>query len=174
MQFQFMQSDIKDVILIRRKKFSDFRGSLIKEFEVTPFKNYFSTDFKEEYVSISRKGVLRGLHYQLEPKPQGKFVSVIYGSILDVAVDLRPSSKTYLKHVSNRLNAESGDAVWVPEGFAHGFLALEDNTVVINRSSSEYDPNKEAGIRWDDPKLAIDWPIKDPILSEKDKLWKYL
>ncbi len=174
MQFEFIRSDIENVILVRRKRFADFRGCLIKEFEATPFEDYFSTKFREEYISVSKKGVLRGLHYQLEPKPQGKFVSIISGSIMDVAVDLRPSSKTYLRHVTNYLNNKSGDAVWVPEGFAHGFLALEDNTIVVNRSSNEYDPNLEAGLRWDDPMLKIEWPIKEPVLSEKDKQWKYL
>ncbi len=174
MEFMFKHSVIKDVIFVRRKKFTDFRGNLVKEFEALPFNKYFSTDFKEEYVSISKKGVLRGLHFQREPKPQGKFVSVVNGSIFDVAVDLRPSSITYLKHVAYYLYGETADALWIPEGFAHGFLSLEDNTIVINRSSNEYDAELEGGLKWDDPKLAIQWPIKEPILSEKDKLWKYL
>ncbi|MEM0136303.1 MAG: dTDP-4-dehydrorhamnose 3,5-epimerase, partial [Thermoplasmatales archaeon] len=162
------------VILIRRKIFPDGRGSLIKEFEETPFSDYFSTNFKEEYISVSKKYVLRGLHYQRNPKPQGKFISVIMGSIFDVAVDLREDSPNYLKYVSAVLKSGSGDSLWIPEGFAHGFLALEDNTIILNRCTNEFDPSLEGGIKWNDPKIGIEWPITKPILSTKDDGWALL
>ena len=174
MQFCFSRTEIQEVVMIKRKIFSDLRGILIKEFEITPFANYFPTEFQEEYVSISKKNVLRGLHFQRDPKPQGKYLSVLSGKIFDVAVDLRVDSPTYLKHVANVLSSETSDAVWVPAGFAHGFLALEDNTVVFNRCTNEYNSFLEAGLRWDDPNLNIKWPIMNPILSEKDKSWEFV
>ncbi|MEM3191150.1 MAG: dTDP-4-dehydrorhamnose 3,5-epimerase [Candidatus Parvarchaeota archaeon] len=174
MQFEFTQLKDSGVILIRRKIFPDSRGSLIKEFEETPFSRFFSTVFKEEYVSISKKYVLRGLHYQKNPKPQGKFISVITGSIFDVAVDLRKDSPNYLKYVSAILKSDAGDSLWVPEGFAHGFLALEDDTIVLNRCTNEFDSGLEGGIRWNDPKIGVKWPVNNPILSEKDSTWNLL
>ncbi|MEM0135203.1 MAG: dTDP-4-dehydrorhamnose 3,5-epimerase [Thermoplasmatales archaeon] len=154
--------------------FTDESGSLVKEFENTPFSNYFSTNFKEEYISVSKKYVLRGLHYQRNPKPQGKFISVIMGSIFDVAVDVRDDSPNYLKYVSVVLKSETGDSLWIPAGFAHGFLALEDNTIILNRCTNEFDPLLEGGIKWNDPKIGIEWPITKPILSTKDESWALL
>ena len=174
MPFEFFRIDNTDVINVRRKIFPDDRGQLVKEYENTPFKSFFSTNFLEEYVSFSKKNILRGLHYQKYPLPQGKFISVLNGSIFDVAVDLRTTSSYNMKYVSSILTAERGESVWIPEGFAHGFLALEDNTIVLNRCTNEFDPAMEGGIRWDDPKLNIKWPINNPILSEKDNNLPYL
>jgi dTDP-4-dehydrorhamnose 3,5-epimerase len=174
MEFTFSPLDLKDVILIKRKVFSDKRGSLIKEFEKTPFERQFSTSFKEEYVSVSRKSVLRGIHFQRDPKPQGKYVSVLRGSIFDVAVDIRRASETYLMYTTVYLDAENAEALWIPEGFAHGFVSLEDDTVVVNRCTNEYDQALEGGLLWNDKELGINWPVNEPLLSEKDLNWKPL
>lgn len=174
MEFKFSRIKGTDVLLITRKIFPDERGNITKEYEETPFKEHFPANFKEEYVSFSKKNVLRGLHFQRNPFPQGKFISVISGSILDIVVDLREDSENYLKYVSCTLKPETGYAVWIPEGYAHGFLSLEDNTVILNRCTNEFNQLLEGGISWNDPKIGIEWPINNPILSDKDRKWPYL
>jgi dTDP-4-dehydrorhamnose 3,5-epimerase len=174
MEYEFIHSSIPDVVYIRKKFFSDIRGTLIKEYETTPFSELIKVGFLEEYISISKRNVLRGLHYQKNPKPQGKLISVIDGEILDVAVDVREGSPHYLKYVSKRLNGESNESIWIPPGFAHGFLSLTENSVVLNRCTNEFDQSLEGGVRWDDPAINIQWPLSDPILSDKDSKWKFL
>lgn len=171
MEFTFTPLSLREVVLIKRKVFPDQRGFLIKEYEETHFLRHISSSFKEEYISLSVKNVLRGLHFQREPKPQGKYVSLINGSTFEVAVDVRPDSESYLKYTTMYLDSKRGDALWIPEGFAHGFLALEENTIVINRCTNEFDPSLESGLRWNDKKLGVIWPISDPIISEKDRNW---
>ena len=174
MEFVFLPSYISDVVFIKRKYFPDHRGSLTKEYEITPFLNTVQDYFKEEYISISKKNVLRGLHFQKKPKSQGKLISVIKGEIFDVAVDLREKSPHYLKYVSKHLSSESNESIWIPPDFAHGFLSLSEESIVLNRCTNEFDPSLEGGIRWNDPLVNIDWPLLDPILSEKDKNWPLL
>jgi dTDP-4-dehydrorhamnose 3,5-epimerase len=174
MEFEFKKGEIDGIVFIKRKYFPDNRGSLTKEYESTPFYETIKESFKEEYISVSKKYVLRGLHFQKSPKPQGKLISVIKGEIFDVAVDLREPSKDYLKHITKYMSAESRESIWIPPGFAHGFLSLSEESVVINRCTNEFDPSLEGGVRWDDPKLNIEWPIKAPVLSEKDKTWALL
>jgi len=116
--------------------------------------------------SYSRKGVLRGLHFQLKPHPQGKLVGTLSGRIFDVAVDLRKGSPSYKKWVS--VDLFSGRFLWIPTGFAHGFLALEDSHMVYF-VTSEYDPALDAGVAWNDPEIGVEWPIRDPTVSTKDK-----
>ena len=174
MNFEFTPAQISDVVFIKRKFYPDARGSLIKEYEITPFADIVRDFFKEEYISISKKNVLRGLHLQREPKPQGKLISVVTGEIFDVAVDIRPQSLTYLKYVSKTLSTESNESVWIPPGFAHGFVALSEEVIVLNRCTNELDPSLERGIRWNDPLVNIQWPISEPILSDKDNNWPLL
>jgi dTDP-4-dehydrorhamnose 3,5-epimerase len=174
MSFEFIPQHINEIILIKRKNFVDNRGEFIKEFEKTPFTPYFLPDFKEEYLAISKKNVLRGLHYQIDPKPQGKLISVIEGIIFDVAVDIRIKSNTYLKFVSLELSSNKLESIWIPPGFAHGFLTLSEKSIVLTRCTNEFDSDLERGILWNDPKIGINWPIKNPILSEKDKKWPLL
>ena len=131
------------------------------------------TDFS--YPSLkktSNKNVLRGLHYQIEPMGQGKLITVISGKILDVAVDIRKNSETFAQHIMNELSSKGLDSIWIPPGFAHGFLSLENDSTVVNRCTREFSPDHERGIRWDDPFFNIPWPRKNPTLSEKDKGWK--
>ena len=172
MQFEFKQADIDGVILIRTKRLEDIRGTFIKGFEKEPFSPFLLEPFVEDYVSVSRKNVLRGLHYQIEPKAQGKLITVLIGRILDVALDLRKNSKTLYKYSMNELSTQGWDSVCIPKGFAHGFLSLEDGSTVLNRCTGEFDPNLERGVRWNDPFFKINWLIENPVLSEKDKLWK--
>lgn len=174
MQFEFKRASIADVILIKSKRSEDNRGFFIKGFEREPFFHFLIEPFVEDYVSESRKNVLRGLHYQIEPKAQGKLITVLTGRILDVALDLRNDSKTLYKYSMNELSYRGWDSVWIPWGFAHGFLSLEDHSIVLNRCTAEFEPSLERGIRWNDPSVNIQWPISDPILSDKDGKWKLL
>ena len=171
MDFEFRRAEIEDVVFIRKKYFPDNRGSLIKEYEATPFLNFIHGCFKEEYISVSQLNVLRGLHFQTEPAPQGKLISIIKGQIFDVAVDLRRNSPTYLKYVSEYLSSYQNESVWIPAGFAHGFLSLSNESIVVNRCTNEFDPSLEGGIKWNDPKVGIKWPSSNPILSDKDDKW---
>ena len=174
MEFEFKKGEIDEVVFIKRKYFPDNRGSLTKEYEVTPFYETVNESFKEEYISVSKKYVLRGLHFQKNPKAQGKLISVLKGEIFDVAVDLRETSKNYLKHVAKHLTAESRESIWIPPGFAHGFLSLSEDSIVINRCTNEFNSSLEGGVRWNDPVLNIKWPINTPLLSEKDRNWSLL
>src|SRR5690554_2080678 len=121
---------------------------------------------------MSQKGVLRGLHFQNPPFQQGKLVRVVKGSVLDVAVDLRKNSPTYGQHFKVILSEENKLQMYIPEGFAHGFLTLEDQTIFSYKCTNVYHPESEGGLRWNDPDLNIDWGIDQPLLSEKDKVHK--
>lgn len=171
MQFEFKRAFISDIILIKSKRSEDNRGFFLKGFEKEPFSSFVIEPFVEDYVSESRKNVLRGLHYQADPKAQGKLITVLTGRILDVALDLRNNSKTLYKYSMNELYPGGWDSIWIPQGFAHGFLSLEDNSKVLNRCTNEFDASLERGIKWNDPSVNINWPISDPILSDKDEGW---
>ena len=140
---------------------------------------YKSTDFKkvgikdnftQENHSKSKKNVLRGLHYQLNPKAQGKLVRVINGAVIDVAVDLRKGSPYYGKHISIELSTKNKNMLWIPPGFAHGFYSLEDKTELVYKTTDEYSPEDERSIIWNDKDLAIVWPEQKPILCKKDMI----
>lgn len=126
-------------------------------------------DFVQDNESMSNKGVLRGLHFQKPPHDQGKLVRVVRGSVLDVAVDIRRNSETFGQYYSIVLSEENKTQFYVPPGFAHGFLVLEDQTIFSYKCSGFYNKESEVSLRWDDPDINIEWGIKDPILSEKDK-----
>ena len=131
--------------------------------------NKINAKFVQDNVSFSTKGVLRGLHYQQKPKEQAKLVSVISGEIFDVAVDIRKDSTTYGKWVGKTLSDKNHEMLYIPEGFAHGFCTLSDTANVLYKITNEYSPENERGIIWNDPNVSISWPIKNPIVSEKDK-----
>ena len=174
MAFEFKIASINDIILIKTKRSTDNRGLFIKGYELEQFKKFIHEGFEEDYVSQSKKNVLRGLHYQIEPKAQGKLITVLTGRILDVALDLRSNSPRLYKYSINELSSREWDSIWIPKGFAHGFLSLEEGSTVLSRCTTEFDANSERGIRWNDPLVNIQWPISDPILSDKDRGWKLL
>lgn len=126
-------------------------------------------DFVQDNQSLSAKGILRGLHFQVPPYAQSKLVRVVQGAVLDVAVDLRKGSSTYGKYVAEELNAENMHQLYIPEGFAHGFLTLEDDTLFQYKCGGYYHRDSERGILWNDPDIGIDWGIDNPSLSGKDE-----
>jgi dTDP-4-dehydrorhamnose 3,5-epimerase len=166
--------EIEDVILIESDRHSDARGFFEESYKFTPF---VEAGIKETFTQLnhshSRKGVLRGLHFQKHPYSQGKLISVIRGEITDVAVDIRSSSPTFKKWVSVTLSEEVPHSFWIPSGFAHGFLAMEDSDVIY-LTTSEYNADYESGIRWNDPDLNVKWPVDSPLLSEKDRNLPFL
>ena len=162
---------IADVLIVEPKKFGDLRGFFFESFNQRDFNAATGTDFSfvQDNHSRSKHGVLRGLHYQID-KPQGKLVRVVRGSVFDVAVDVRPSSPTFGKWAGVELNEHDNRQLWVPPGLAHGFLVLSESADFLYKTTDYYAPVLERCIAWDDPDLAIDWPIQpDPLMSEKDK-----
>ena len=171
MQFEVHDTDIKDVKLINIKKFDDDRGFFEELYRENIFYNLgVNSKFSQVNLSYSKRNVFRGFHFQLKPKPQGKLVTVISGRIIDYAIDLRKKSIYYKKHVSYEL--ENGRMLFIPEGFAHGFLALEDSYVVY-LATNEFDKSLDSGIIYNDKDLNIKLP-ENIIISEKDKNLKTL
>ena len=164
-------TDLPGVLIIEPKVFGDERGFFYESFNAKAFEEAtgLSPQFVQDNHSRSLKGVLRGLHYQLE-NTQGKLIRVSAGEVLDVAVDIRRSSPNFGKWVAVRLSADNHRQLWVPQGFAHGFLVLSDFAESLYKTTDYYTPSAERSIRWDDPDLAIDWQLeKAPILSAKDQ-----
>ncbi|CAK9892345.1 MULTISPECIES: dTDP-4-dehydrorhamnose 3,5-epimerase [Pseudomonas] len=169
-------TDLPDVLIIEPKVFGDSRGFFYESFNADAFqeKTGVTTTFVQDNHSRSQKGVLRGLHYQLE-NTQGKLVRVTQGEVLDVAVDIRRSSPHFGKWVAVRLSADNHRQLWVPEGFAHGFVVLSESAEFLYKTTDYYNPAAERCIRWDDPDLAIDWQLDEPPqLSAKDQAGKWL
>ena len=170
MSFSFKSLHIPDVILIEPQSFSDDRGFFFESFKESEFaSNGIDVKFVQDNISHSVIDVLRGLHFQIPPKAQAKLVTVVSGKILDVAVDIRKNSSTYGKWVSQILSDQDHKLLYVPEGFAHGFCVLSDEADVMYKVSSDYSPEHEGGVIWNDPKLNIDWPSLQPIVSTSDR-----
>ena len=168
---------IPDVLLIEPKVFGDERGFFFESFNQQRFNEVTGLDlqFVQDNHSKSAKNVLRGLHYQLPPKAQGKVVRAVAGEVFDVAVDIRKYSPTFGKWVGEKLSADNKRQLWIPPGLAHGFLVLSDSAEFLYKTTDYYAPEQERCIRWDDPDLAIEWPIEgEPVLSAKDALGKRL
>ena len=164
-------TDLPGVLIIEPKVFGDERGFFYESFNAKAFEEAtgLNTPFVQDNHSRSQKGVLRGLHYQLQ-NTQGKLVRVTAGEVLDVAVDIRRSSPHFGKWVAVRLSAANNRQLWIPEGFAHGFVVLSDNAEFLYKTTDYYNPSAERCIRWDDPDLAIDWQLEEaPRLSAKDE-----
>jgi len=162
---------LPEVLLITPQVFPDNRGFFFESFKTSDFeKAGLPSFFVQDNFSFSRKNVLRGLHYQRDPKAQGKLISVFKGGIWDVAVDIRKSSPTFLKWISAEINDQNHAMLYIPPGFAHGFVALTEDVHLLYKCTNEYDPQADSGIRWDDPDIAISWPVNSPVLSEKDRL----
>lgn len=169
----FIKTDIPDVIIFEPKVFGDERGFFLESFNQKTFEE--ATGLKREFVqdnhSKSSKGVLRGLHYQLPPMAQGKLVRVVQGEVFDVAVDIRKSSPTFGQWVGVHLSAENKRQLWIPEGFAHGFLTLSETAEFLYKTTNYYSPKDEGAIVWNDQDLAITWPEAGEVLvSGKDQI----
>ena len=162
---------IADLLLIKPTLFGDERGFFSEVFSRRALAAQgITADFVQDNHSLSRqKGVVRGLHFQRPPSAQGKLVRVVRGSILDLAVDIRQGSVTYGQHVACELSSANWQQLWIPAGFAHGFVTLEEDTEVLYKVDAYYDRETDAGIAWNDPALSIEWPVSDPILSDKDR-----
>jgi dTDP-4-dehydrorhamnose 3,5-epimerase len=170
MPFSFQKLSIPDVVLVRPEIFQDDRGRFAEDFKLSAFREQgIGATFVQHNHSVSRRNVLRGLHYQLEPAAQGKLIRVISGEIYDVAVDLRQRSDHFGRWVGRTLSANTDPMMYIPAGFAHGFCVIGDEAEVIYYCTAEYAPELERGIVWNDSDLAIDWPVDEPILSDKDK-----
>ena len=168
---EIRSTPIPDLFIIQPKVFEDERGYFYESYNKEVFeKNGIHADFVQDNQSLSQKGVLRGLHFQRDPFAQGKLVRAIKGAIFDVAVDIRKNSPTYGRHFDIELNETNKTMLWIPPGFAHGFLTLENETIFSYKCSNVYNKASEGCILWNDPTLAINWNISEPTLSEKDKL----
>lgn len=169
MPFEFKKLSIPDVCLIIPKTFGDARGFFLETYKLADFANAgIGEHFVQDNHSKSSKGVLRGLHYQKAAHAQGKLVRCTQGRIFDVAVDIRKGSPHYGKWAGEELTDENRSMLYVPPGFAHGFLVLSDTAEVQYKCTSEYAPSADRGIIWNDPEIGIAWPLKQPLLSDKD------
>ena len=168
---EWIETSIKGVYIIEPRVFADSRGYFMETWKQPEFDEHIGKiNFVQDNESKSAYGVLRGLHYQKGDAAQAKLVRVIKGRVIDVAVDIRPGSSTYGQHVMVELSEENKRQFFIPRGFAHGFLVLSSEAIFTYKVDNVYAPQQEAGIRWDDPDLSIEWPIapKDVLTSEKD------
>ena len=169
---QIVKTNLKDCFIFEPTIFGDNRGYLYESFNQKTFKETIglSTRFVQEHHSKSIKGVLRGLHYQLPPKAQGKLLRVIHGEIFDAVVDIRKDSTTFGQWLGEVLSADNKKQLWIPLGFAHGFLTLSETAEVLYKATDFYSPEYERCIAWNDPEIGIEWPLQGkPFLSEKDQ-----
>jgi dTDP-4-dehydrorhamnose 3,5-epimerase len=165
-----IKTPIKNLLVLEPKVFEDQRGYFFESFNKKKMEHFgIKENFVQDNQSLSNKNVLRGLHFQAPPFAQGKLVRVIKGSVLDVAVDIRKDSQTYGHYFSIILSEENKKMFWIPPGFAHGFLTLEDQTIFSYKCSGDYNPSSEGSLIWNDPDLNIDWKVNMPLVSEKDQ-----
>lgn len=172
---KIIDTKIADVKIIEPKVFGDERGFFLESFNQEIFDKAVGrhVEFVQDNHSMSKKGVLRGLHYQLTPHAQGKLVRCVEGEVFDVAVDIRHSSPTFGHWVGVNLSAENNRQLWIPEGFAHGFITLSDRVQFIYKTTNYYAPHSERSILWNDPQINIEWPeVEEITLSGKDKRWR--
>lgn len=168
---EVIKTPIADLLVLKPKVFQDERGYFTESYNQQNFDSLIPGHprFVQDNQSLSNQGVLRGMHFQKPPFAQAKLVRVIKGSVIDVAVDLRKKSPTYGKHYAVELNESNFLQMYIPEGFAHGFLTLEDHTIFFYKCSNYYKPEAEGLLSWKDPDLMIDWKISDPVVSAKDQ-----
>jgi dTDP-4-dehydrorhamnose 3,5-epimerase len=172
---EFEKMNLNGLVIIKPNLFEDERGCFFERYNKNEFvNNGIDVEFVQENQSISKKGVIRGLHCQIPPSAQDKFVWVAKGEVYDVAVDLRKDSKNFGKWESVLLSDKNNNAIFIPKGFAHGFQVLSDEVVFFYKVSDFYNPKCDAGINWEDPDLNINWPIKNPIVSKKDQALPFL
>jgi dTDP-4-dehydrorhamnose 3,5-epimerase len=173
---KYIQTQLIDAWLIQLEPKTDERGFFARAFCEEEFKHrQLCYQFVQCNLSFNHeKGTLRGMHYQAEPHSEVKLVRCVQGAIFDVIVDMRPDSKTYLQWQSFELSSENRNALYIPEGFAHGYQTLYDKTEVFYQVSAFYQPQAGRGVRWNDPLLKIVWPLSEPVVSEQDQKWPYL
>jgi len=165
---KLIESPLQGCFEIKTKRFEDEWGLFVKTFHKPMFEQFdLHTDFPEEYYSISHKNVIRGMHFQLPPHVHVKLVYCTSGSVMDVVVDLRKSSPTYGKHAVFELSPENANVIYIPKGMAHGFCALEEQTIMHYKQSTVYGPEYDAGLLWSS--VGVEWSVKNPILSDRDK-----
>ena len=168
---KIIETPIEGLLVLQPNILKDERGYFFESWSKEVFKNIgLELDFVQDNQSLSQKGVLRGLHFQNPPFSQGKLVRVIKGRVLDIAVDIRKESSTYGQHFSIELSGENKKIFWLPAGFAHGFVALEDDTILTYKCTEVYNKESEDLLLWCDNDLKIDWGINNPIISDKDKI----
>ena len=171
MAYNVRKTELEGLLVIEPSVYSDERGFFVEKYRSSDFKAAgLPYDFVQIGHSFSKRDVLRGMHFQLRSAPMGKLVNVIEGGIFDVAIDVRKDSGTYKKWFGIELTGSNCLMLYIPEGFAHGFVVLEDRTHVIYAFTGEYSKPAERGINWNDPSIGIKWPVKNPILSEKDRV----
>lgn len=172
---QVIPTDFEGLFIVQPKCFEDARGYFFESYNENEFKKSgLNLNFVQDNQSLSQKGVLRGMHFQNPPHAQGKLVRVIKGAVLDVVIDIRKKSTTFGKSFAIELNEQNKTMLYIPEGFAHGFLTLEDNTIFFYKCTNFYNKASEDCILWNDPALNINWGISNPLVSEKDSLAKPL
>ncbi|PIU19928.1 MAG: dTDP-4-dehydrorhamnose 3,5-epimerase [Elusimicrobia bacterium CG08_land_8_20_14_0_20_59_10] len=170
MPFEFEKTGLDGVVLVKPRVFPDARGFFVETYKRADFlKAGIPAEFVQDNHSKSSRGVLRGLHYQRGAAAQGKLVRCVAGAILDVVVDIRRGSPGFGRWISAELTAANAHALYLPPGCAHGFLVLSDTAEIIYKCSTEYSPEEEGGIRWDDPGIGVQWGVKEPLLSARDK-----
>ena len=170
----FEKQDLDGVYIITPQLLKDDRGHFFESFRESEFHNRLNKNFVQDNEVFSKESnIIRGLHYQLD-RSQGKLIHVVSGAIKDIAVDVRVGSPNFGKSFTATLSAENHKMLYVPEGFAHGYLVLEQNTIVHYKCTNYYHVDSEYGVRWDDPDINIDWGISDPVLSKKDKMLPFL
>ena len=158
---------------VRFRKHLDARGSFLKTYHEEAFRALgFCTSWREEFITTSARGVIRGMHFQTPPMQHAKLVTCLSGQVVDVALDLRVGSATYGHHAAVTLSAKLGNALFLPEGFAHGFQSLEDGSMLLYKVSSMHAPEHDQGLRWDS--FGFSWPLEDPVLSSRDKTFQCL
>lgn len=172
---EIIETALPGLLILQPDVFADERGYFMETFR-SDFFNKIGSEltFVQDNESKSKANVLRGLHFQLPPFEQGKLVRVISGAVLDVAVDIRRNSATFGQWVALKITAENKKQMWIPPGFAHGFLTLEDDTIFAYKCTNYYDKSSERSIRWNDPRIGIEWDANDPILSIKDMIAPFL
>ena len=171
---KIIKTKINGLFLIKPSVFKDERGYFFESFRHSEFFNKLNKNFVQDNEVCSKESnIVRGLHYQID-RPQGKLIRVVSGAIKDIAVDVRVGSPNFGKSFIATLSAENHKMLYVPEGFAHGYLVLEQNTIVHYKCTNYYHVESEYGVRWDDPDINIDWGISDPVLSKKDKMLPFL
>jgi dTDP-4-dehydrorhamnose 3,5-epimerase len=165
----FKPLELQGLVLIEPKILTDSRGYFFESYHEKRFAdNGLHLNFVQDNESCSAKGVLRGFHFQVPPFDQGKLVRVIKGSVMDVIVDIRRNSSTYGKHLKVLLDDKDRKMLWIPSGYAHGFLSLEDDSVFVYKCTNVYNKESEKGILWNDAELGVDWGIDNPLVSDKD------